>query len=311
MILVTGGDGLVGRTLYNIVSKYNIKYKFCFINRKICDLRNTRKVRKLFSIIKPDIVIHLAAKVGGLYYNMTNNYNILKENNEINMNIIECCRKFKVKKLINISSTCIFPDKNIVYPLTIDQLHNGLPHYSNIGYSYSKRLLHIMSDIMSRESQTRILNLIPTNLYGLYDNYNIRNGHVIPALIHKMYIAKKTKTKMYVKGDGKAERQFLYAKDFARIILYFVNNDDNGNTECIITGDKETSIRQTVEYMKDIFEYDGEIVYDKTYENGQMKKTVEQTNNTETSKLFEYTKLQNGLKKTIEYFQRNYDNLRY
>ena len=87
------------------------------------------------------------------------------------MNIINCCEKYKVKKLINISSTCIFPNDNIRYPLTVDQLHNGLPHHSNIGYAYAKRLLDVASSLLSK---TRVINLIPTNLYGKYDNYNFK-----------------------------------------------------------------------------------------------------------------------------------------
>jgi GDP-L-fucose synthase len=229
------------------------------------------------------------------------------------MNIVEACETTKVKRLINILSTCIFPDKNVNYPLTSDQLHNGLPHHSNIGYAYSKRLLHLASSLLTQKNDIKIINITPTNLYGEFDNYNLQCSHVIPGLIHKTYNAQKDNSGLVVFGSGKAMRQFLYVDDLSRIILEFVNLGFNGREiSCIASPPEsdEISIRNLIGLMCDEFEFEGDLIYDMSYPDGQFKKT---TNNDELKKYlpdFKFTPLKTGLKNTISYFKNNYDNVR-
>lgn len=309
MILITGGSGLVGYSLRKIFENEDVR----FLNSKDCDLRDARMVDFLFMIMKPVKVIHLAARVGGVYANLDNNLEFLLDNSKINNNIVEMCKKYKVKLLINILSTCIFPNDIIKYPITSDQLHNGLPHHSNIGYAYSKRLLQVSSKILSETTDTKVINLTPTNLYGENDNYNLINSHVIPALIHKVYNAKKDNKTVTIKGDGKAVRQFVYAGDLAKIIYNLMNIEDNEKYKEMIvasSSEYEISIKDVLDIIIKEFEYTGSIEYDTMYSNGQYRKTVDSSELNKFLPGFQFTKLENGLKNTIKYFCDNYTEIR-
>ena len=323
-ILVTGSNGLVGKSLQKIVQlKNNDKsVQFYFLTKKDCDLLDINEVYLKFCEITPDIVIHLASMVGGVYENINNNYTLFLNNIRINTNIIDACNRYRVKKLINILSTCIFPDQNINYPLTPDQIHNGPPHDSNMGYAYSKRVLHIGASLLPgvKNGHMKVINIIPTNLYGENDNYNIAKAHVIPALIHKTYLASKNNTPLVINGSGNALRQFLYVDDLSNIIYVLsLNNSEkipNSNSERIqniqdfvICPPKshEISIKQIINKIVNIFNFKGEIIYDTTVTDGQLKKT------SQSSKEYidyPFTNINVGLIDTVGYFIKNYDNLR-
>lgn len=318
-VLVTGSNGLVGKSLQKIINNkdhdFYKKYQFIFLTRQICDLRSEEEVNCIFDLHNPDIVVHLASRVGGVYENIDKNYLYLMDNIKINTNIVTACEKYNVKKLINILSTCIFPDKNIIYPLTNDQLHNGLPHNSNIGYAFSKRILHLASELLAdTKTNFQVINLIPTNLYGENDNYNLQSSHVIPGLIHKVYNAKINNTDLQVMGTGIAVRQFLYADDLSNIIIEFIKNynTDQNTISCITSPPEscEISIQYLVEYITNIMNFTGKIIYDNVSSDGQYKKT---TNDEEIKKYipnFIFTDLKDGLKKTIDFFITNYDFIR-
>lgn len=322
-ILVTGSNGLVGKYLEEIINQRSmcIFYNIIYIQRNEVDLRDETQVLSIFKNIKPDIVIHLAASVGGLYFNMDNNYQIFMDNVKINGNILTACDKFNVSKLINVLSTCVFPDKQLPETsesifnehLNSKNIHDGKPHPSNEGYSYSKRLLEIGSRLLSEKGKLKVVNLIPTNLYGKYDNFNIKNGHVIPALIHKMYLAKRDNTQFNVLGSGLAKRQFVYAGDFAEIIIKFVNLDiKKSNVSCIISppSSDEVIITDIIDLLQGCFEFDNPIVYSGLSNNGQLKKTC---NDYELKAFFDFkfTTLKNGLQKTTTFFIQNYPDLRF
>lgn len=317
-ILVTGGSGLVGKSLKQLINNDNDNLDtYTFLSSKDCDLRNENDVYKLFEKCNPDIVIHLASVVAGLYGNMDNNYNMLIDNIKINTNILEACNKFNVKRLINILSTCIFPEQNeynnLNYPLTSNQILNGRPHNSNNGYAHSKRLLYIGSKLLVNTSNIKIVNLIPTNLYGKYDNYHLQKSHVIPGLIHKIYLAKQNNSTLIIKGDGSAYRQFVYANDLAKIILHFVNADlIKPHNSLIISPPKEEeiTIKNLVNKLTRIFEFNGKIIYDTDYSNGQSLKTTDSTELMEYIPNFKFTSLPDGLHKTINYFINNYSDVR-
>jgi len=317
IVLVTGAFGLVGKSFQKTVSLFNQPYyAYVFLGRKDCDLRNIIDVMQCFNVYQPDIVVHLASCVGGVYENMNKNYQYLIDNIKINTNIVDACRKYKVSKLINILSTCIFPDQNVTYPLTSDQLHNGLPHHSNIGYAYSKRVLHLASQLLTQNTDnvTQVVNLTPTNLYGDYDNYNLQASHVIPALIHKTYNAIQNNTHLQVYGSGNAIRQFLHVDDLSKVILHFVHTDyQQSEISCIVSPpeDHEVSIKQLVNYISTSFDFKNDIVYDTSFADGQIKKT---TNNQELIQYipdFQFTPLQQGIYKTVQFFKENYAMLRH
>ena len=309
-VLVTGGFGLAGCSLQKIVNSNATRdYEFKFLSRQDCDLRESRDVMSVFNAFRPDIVVHLASKVGGVYDNMKNNYDFLVDNIKINLNIVDACKQLGVKRLINILSTCIFPDSGVTYPLSSGQLHNGLPHYSNIGYAYSKRVLHVASKLLS----TQVINLIPTNLYGENDNYNIENGHVIPALIHKAYLSKLFSTKLNVKGDGNALRQYCYIDDLSRVILKFIMLESTFKEANVIVSppeSKQVCISELVDMICEEYDYTDEVVYETTADNGQLMKTTSDNELLAYFPDFVFTPLKVGLQKTIAFVEKNYQIIR-
>lgn len=311
-IIVTGGDGLVGRSLYTLTNDSQLKHEFIYLNKKDCDLRNDLHVDKLFNYYKPDIVIHLAAKVGGLFFNIDSNYNMFIDNNKINTNILEACKKYNIKRLINILSTCIYPD-NTTYPLSSKNILNGKPHDSNSGYSHAKRFLYIGSQLLTNISDIHIVNLTPTNLYGFNDNFNLTSSHVLPALIHKTYIAKNNNSNLIIKGNGESLRQFVFSNDLAVIILFFIDCVLEKQFNELIIGppiEHEISIKNLVNNIVSQFNFKGNVIYDTHYNNGQLKKTVDSTELLRYMPDFKFTPLDIGLKYTIKFFIENYNSLR-
>lgn len=317
--LVTGGSGLVGSSIKEYI-KDDSNNEYLFLSSKDVNLINSEDVDMVFNKFKPDVVIHLASKVAGLYGNMNDNYGFLIDNLKLNMNILDNCRKYKVKKLINILSTCVFPDKNVTYPLTSDQILNGEPHASNEGYSYSKRLLFTGSKLLFNQKEAlgnsdfSVVNIIPTNLYGNHDNYHLVNSHVIPGLIHKCYLAQNNNAEFVIKGTGSAKRQFLYSGDLAKIIMMFAKSDKlNGQFVSLIAStpySTEISIKQLVQKIVNIFDFKGDVVYDRSYSDGQPAKTTDSNEIYKYFPDFEFTNIDNGLHKMIDYFKLNFENVR-
>jgi GDP-L-fucose synthase len=314
-VLVTGGYGLVGHSLQKVVKSINSSHNFVFLSRRDGDLRDVVSVNTLFIEHKPDIVVHLASCVGGVYDNMSNNYRYLVDNLRINTNVVDACSRFGVKRLISCLSTCIFPDKGITYPLTSDQLHNGLPHESNIGYAYSKRILHLAGRLLAESENNciQVINLTPTNLYGEHDNYNLTSSHVIPGLVHKTYLAKRNNKDLVVYGTGNALRQFLYVDDLSRVILNFIDlQTKECEISCIVSPPEssEVSIKTLIETIKTTFNFTGDIVYDNNYSDGQYKKTATSSELKEYFPDFRFTSLEDGLHNVVQYFTNNFQALR-
>lgn len=322
-ILITGSTGLVGSAIKNILNindsaggnTFRIgEYTWYFLDRKTqtWDLRNEHHVDAVFKNYEPDTVIHLASKVSGLYGNMNSNYTMLSDNLKINMNIVDACRKYKVKRLLNVLSTCVFGN-DLIYPLTSDQMYNKPPDSSNEGYSYSKRILDIGSKLLSNEMDIKIVNIIPTNLYGLCDNFNLENGHVLPVLIHKCFIAKNDKTPFTIRGTGSSLRQFVFAADLGKIILHFVNCELYNKFNQLIVGppvEDEITIKELVNKIVKEFDFSGNIIYDSSFPEGQHKKTVSNAELLEFIPDFKFTSLDIALKQTINYFIENYNTIR-
>ena len=316
-VLVTGGSGLVGSSIKELVNLQGTLpfidvFGFIFLNSNDCDFRNEQQVDDLFNLNKPEIVIHLAAKVAGLYGNISNNYTMLVDNIKINTNVLEACRKYKIKRLINILSSCVFP-ASCRLPLTSDQIDLGPPHNSNEGYSFSKRILSTGSKLLSKSLETEVVNLIPTNLAGKYDNFNLHDGHVLPVLIAKTYLAQKNNNPLIIKGLGESYRQFVFSTDFAKIILHFVNCILPQQFNQLIVGppvEDEITIKELVNKIVKEFDFNGPVVYDSSFPEGQFKKTVSSDELLAYIPNFKFTPLDVYLKETIKYFIENYETVR-
>ena len=303
-VLVTGGTGLVGKNLQELCPSFH------YLSSKDCDLLCYEDTRTVFEYMAPTHVIHLAAKVGGLYMNLEHNFEMLHDNLLINMNVMKICKELEIKNFIGCLSTCIFPDK-VKYPITEEQLHEGEPHKSNEGYAYGKRMLDVFCRQMNKLSGYTYRCIIPTNIYGKYDNFHLKHSHVIPGLVHKCYLAKKNGTPFKVMGTGKALRQFIYAGDLAKIIKYLVisYNGKEMNIICSVSEEEEVSIKYIVEKIAEIMKYKN-IEYDPRYGDGQYKKTVSNDKLKSIMPSLKFKNMDYGLTNTIKWFCENYDSVR-
>ena len=302
-VLVTGGTGLVGSNLKEICPSFK------YLSSKECNLLNYTQTLKVINEYQPDCVIHLAAKVGGLYFNQDNNIEMFEDNMQMNLNIIKVCRILEIKKFIGCLSTCIFPDK-VKYPITEDQLHEGVPHSSNEGYSFAKRMLDVQCRQMNKKEGYNYTCITPTNIYGKYDNFTPKQAHVIPDLIHKCYLAKQMGEPFVIKGTGSALRQFIYGKDLAFILKTLIYTKQKyNNVICTPPPSSEVSIEYIAKQICKSFNYYN-LEYDTTFSDGQLRKTVD---NKELMKIIpdmKFTNVADGLEETIEWVKENYDNIR-
>ncbi|MDR3646679.1 MAG: GDP-L-fucose synthase [Candidatus Babeliales bacterium] len=304
-ILVTGGTGLVGSAIAQLTKNSNENW--IFLSSKDCDLRNLQQTQQLFEKHKPTMVIHLAAHVGGLYRNINEPVNFWVNNVAINENIYICAHKYNVKKLVSCLSTCIFPDKT-QYPIDETMVHNGAPHWSNESYAYAKRMLDVKNRAYNREYGSNFTAIIPTNVYGPNDNYNLEDAHVIPALIHKCYLAKKNNTALTIAGSGKPLRQFIYSTDLAKLILWVLKNY-NTPEPIILSVDESTevSIKDVVNEIVEAMDFKGPVIFDRSKPDGQYKKTASNKKLRSLVPDFEFISLKDGMKKSVEWFVENYD----
>lgn len=305
-ILVTGGTGLVGSAIKSIISD-NENEKWIFVNSKDADLTNYFATKKLFKKYKPTHVIHLAGMVGGLFQNLNDNLDFFRQNMLINDNVLLCCFQFNVKKVISCLSTCIFSDK-IEFPTNEDGLHLNEPHFSNFGYSYSKRMIDVLNRAYFEKHGCLFTSIIPCNVFGPHDNFNLNKSHVIPALIHKIYNAKNNDEPLIIYGTGKPKRQFIYSKDLAKLIIWVLKNYDSILPIILAPNEEEEiSISDAVNVIIKTSNFKGEIKYDITKSDGVYKKTVSNAKLTSLYKNFKFTPFKKAMKETVNWFEENYE----
>ncbi len=298
--LVTGGTGLVG-------SHFN--EDFIKVSSKDCDLVSNEETKKLFEEHKPNRVIHTAARVGGLGSNMLYKADYFYENICINTNVIENSRLYNVDRLACFLTTCIFPHNQVSYPIRPQYLHDGPPHESNFGYAYAKRMAEVQIRAINEQYDKNYFCVIPTNIFGPGDNFSLEHGHVIPMLIHRMYISKNFDRDFEVWGTGKPLREFIFAKDVAKLTEKLL--DKYNETEPVILSTScEVSIKEVVDMLVDIFKFKGKVVWDKDKPNGQYRKPTDNSKIQELFPDFKFTGLREGLEETVEWFNKNYASAR-
>jgi GDP-L-fucose synthase len=298
-ILITGGNGLVGSEF--IGDHY---YK---PTSKEYDLKKTDDVNRLM-LKRFDSVIHTAGKVGGIGGNMNHKGEFFYDNIMINTNVIESARISGVKNLVSFLSTCVFPD-NIEYPLTEKKIHLGPPHFSNDAYAYSKRMVDVQIRAYREQYGLNYKSVIPTNIYGPNDNYDIKNGHVVPSLIHKCFLARENKTPLTIWGSGNPLREFIFSRDVA-VLSEWVLHNYNDNEPIILSTSEEISIKEVVGIIVEIMNFKGKVVFDTSKPDGQFRKPSDNSKIKNHLPNFKFTNLFDGLKETIEFFEKNYNILR-
>jgi GDP-L-fucose synthase len=299
-ILVTGGYGLVGS---EFAQKKYIKPTSIDV-----DFRNTSEVNEFFNSTSFDGIIHCAGKVGGVGGNMKYKGEFFYDNIMMNTNVIESARKHNIKNLVSFLSTCVFPD-NVEYPLTESKIHLGPPHFSNDAYAYAKRMADIQIRAYKEQYGLNYKSVIPTNIYGPNDNYNIENGHVIPSLIHKCYLAREHKTDFTIWGTGTPLREFIFSRDVARLTEWVLHNYEE-NEPIILSTSEEISIKDVVDIIVELMNFKGNIKWDSLKTDGQFRKPSDNSKIKNYLPDFKFTPLYEGLKETIEYFEKNYNFIR-
>lgn len=306
-ILVTGGSGLVGKALEKVAAKGDT---WIFLSSRDGDLRNREVVMKLFDIHRPTHVIHLAAKVGGLFANMKYKVEFYRDNVFMNHNIFEACRIFKVEKLVSCLSTCIFPDKT-TYPIDETMIHNGAPHISNDAYAYAKRMIDVMNHAYAEEYGCNYTAVIPTNIYGPHDNFHLEDSHVIPGLIHKCYLAKRDSKPFIVSGSGTPLRQFIHSEDLARLIVWSLKHYDSVEPIILSVDESaEVSIRDVALMIAEAMDFRGEVVFDTSRADGQYKKTASNAKLRGLLPEFEFRPIREGIADAARWFLENYESVR-
>jgi len=290
-ILVTGGTGLVGKHLQE-----KLPNAF-YLSSKDCDLTNINQVKELISLYKPDTVVHLAARVGGIQDNIKYPADYFDDNILINTNIVKVCKDHDVKRFIGILSTCIYPSVVENYPMTEEDLFIGPPPPSNFSYGYAKRCLAVQIDAYNKQFGTKYNYLIPCNLYGDYDNLHDESKmHFITALLNKIKNTKNNKLNLL--GTGKPLRQFMYASDLANIIRLVIDNDITENFN--VAPDFNYSIDEMARIALEVTENDYEIIYDRPDLDGQFRKDVSNKKLLKIFPDFTFTGLKEGLKQVYD-----------
>ena len=296
-ILVTGGSGLVGKHLKDILPDA------IYISSKDFDLMDIDRVDAMMDFFRPKVVVHLAARVGGIVDNISYPVDYLEENILMNTNVLKKCHEYKVNRVISVLSTCIYPDKVNVYPMKEDDLFNGPPTPTNFSYGFSKRCMAVHIDSYVKQYDKKWCYLIPCNLYGEHDKYEEHHSHFVSALIKKIYEADNT---VEIWGTGKPLRQFMHAEDLAKVIVYMIENDivDNFN----VAPDYVYSIEEMTKIgMESCGKGDLEIVYDSTKPDGQYRKDVDSSKLISVMEGFEFISLEEGIRRVYDNFSQRYN----
>jgi len=290
-ILVTGSSGLVGTALMKFSSD------LVGVTSSDADLRDITQVRDLFQKRGPfHGVIHLASNVGGLFKNINKPVEMIEDNLLMNTNILKVSHENNVQNVIMCLSTCIFPDVVKEYPITSKTLHNGPPHPSNEGYAHAKRMGEVLTRAYQRQYGRRYFCVVPTNVYGPHDNFDLHDAHVIPALIRKCWFRGNEPFK--VAGTGEPLRQFIYSADLARLIMEAYDNYTKLDTPLVLCPpNSEVSIKQVAELIAKEFGVDPDnIVYETEKPNGQFKKTAISLEDDG-----KFTSLEDGIRDTVRW----------
>jgi len=278
-VLIFGSTGLVGSSVFKILNTKSSYKEIVASTRKDTNLFDYEETFNCINEVKPDIVINAAAKVGGILANNTLRSEFIIENLKINLNILESLKLLPNIKLINLGSSCIYPldAKN---PIKEEYVMTGSLEPTNSPYAMAKLTAIEIGDALAKQYGTKIVNLMPTNLYGPNDNFSENESHVIPGLIARMHKAKLKKDDTFnIWGTGEPLREFLYAEDLAEAIDFVIQNDINEKLLNVGSG-KEITIKNLAKLIKEIVGFEGKLNFDSSKPDGNPRKLLD------SSKLF-------------------------
>ena len=311
-VYITGGSGLVGTAFKNSSHDSINWHPIPGPSTGGPDFLDRKQTFDFFEKSKADAIVHTAARVGGIRANMENPLDFYSENTRINVNVLDAAAHFGIKKCISFLSTCVYPD-NTTFPLSENKIHLGAPHSSNFAYAYAKRMLDIHSRAIKSQLGFNYFCVSPNNLYGINDNFDLENSHVIPAIIRKMYDANRLgNNEVKLWGSGTPLREFTFADDIPDIIGFLLTRNHNiddviniGNTM------EEVTINKVARLIRKCLGYNMNVIWDTSQPTGQLRKP----SSSEKLEALGYdlnsmTKIEDGLTKTITWFLKSYPKIR-
>lgn len=273
-LLIVGSNGLVGKSLQKIFANSKKISQLVISTRKDTDLFNFIETKKLIDETKPNILINAAAKVGGIYANNTKRVDFIIENLKINTNLLEASIPYKNMVIYNLGSSCIYP-LNAANPIKESSVMSGILEPTNSPYAMAKLTAIEIGQAISLQYGHKIVNLMPTNLYGPNDKFSEQDSHVIPGLIYRMHRAKINKDPNFkIWGSGNPLREFLFVEDLARAVEFLIDKETDQNIINIGSGD-EISIFKLAMKIKKVTGYEGEVVFDSTMPDGINRKLLD------------------------------------
>lgn len=299
-VLVTGGAGFLGRQVVGLLRAANVA-ELILPRRAEVDLTEQDEVRRLYRETRPDVVIHLAAEVGGIGANRENPGRFFYANAMMGVLLIEEGRKAGVEKFVQVGTICAYPKMTPV-PFHEEDLWNGYPEETNAPYGIAKKALLVQLQAYRDQYGMNGIYLLPVNLYGPHDNFDPSSSHVIPALIRKMVEAKESGAReVEIWGTGKASREFLYVDDCARAIVLASERYDEGDPVNLGTG-REISIRDLTTLIAELVGFEGELVWDPTKPDGQPRRCLDTMRAREKFGFSAEVDFQEGLRRTIDWY---------
>ena len=302
-ILVTGGAGFLGGF---VIDKLKARgYGDIVVPRKReYDLTREADVERLYLEHKPAVVMHLAAEVGGIGANRDNPGRFFFANAAMGLHLIEAARRHGLKKFVQVGTICAYP-KFTPVPFKEDDLWNGYPEETNAPYGVAKKALLVMCQAYRQQYGLNAIYLLPVNLYGPRDNFDLHTSHVIPALIRKCVEARdRGEQKIVAWGTGSASREFLYVEDCAQGLVRALEKYDSPEPMNLGSG-REISIKDLTHLVARLANFKGEIDWDTSKPDGQPRRCLDVTRARETIGFVAGTSLEAGLAKTIEWFEKN------
>jgi GDP-L-fucose synthase len=302
-ILVTGGAGFVGKQVVSqLVEAGANREKLTIPRSRECDLRILENCQQ--AVQNQDIVIHLAAHVGGIGLNREKPGELFYDNLIMGAQLIHAAYEGGVEKFVCVGTICAYP-KFTPVPFKEDNLWDGYPEETNAPYGIAKKALLVQLQAYRQQYDFNGVYVLPVNLYGPEDNFNPRSSHVIPALIRKVYEAQRQgATELRVWGDGTPTREFIYSTDAAQGIVMATQKYDEGEPVNLGTN-HEISIRHLVELICELMEFQGEIIWETDKPNGQPRRCLDTQRAQEKFDFTAQTDLREGLKQTIEWYRQH------
>lgn len=303
-LIVTGGAGFLGSFVIEKLRQRGYS-KIVVPRRKDYDLTREADVAKLYDDHKPQVVLHLAAEVGGIGANRDNPGRFFFANMAMGLHLIEQARKVGLKKFVQVGTICAYP-KFTPVPFREEEIWNGYPEETNAPYGIAKKALMVMCQSYRQQYGLNAIYLLPVNLYGPRDNFDLHSSHVIPALIRKCVEAKRAGAKsISAWGTGKASREFLYAEDCAEGLVGALEKYDSPEPMNLGSG-REVTIKDLTEMVAKLSGFTGTIEWDPTKPDGQPRRCLDVQRAKAALGFVAGTTLEDGLKKTIEWYEQQH-----